>query len=80
MREVQALLLGGAFGLSHLRLQRSRFASGMIPRSGKSKLLMNVVLTSEAVHTDKQQTVTVRQEVAVKALRVEAVTASRLRV
>jgi len=41
---------------------------------------MNIVLTSEAVHTDKQQTLRVRREVTVKALRVEAVTASRLRV
>jgi hypothetical protein len=32
VREMQALLLGGAFGLSHLWLQRPRFTSGVIQR------------------------------------------------
>lgn len=59
MHKLQTVLLGGSLGLSYLRLLRACVGCGVMQRSGvqpsltstKSKMLMDVVLTSEATDT-----------------------------
>ena len=88
VHQLQTVLLGGSPGLSYLRLRRACFGCGVMQRSGvqpsltstKSKMLMDIVLTNEATDTRQATDANGQSRSWGDALRVEAVTASSLRV